>query len=225
MTVFFIAGALMLALSLAFVLPPLLRPVAGAPAGSQSGAWLTGAAVAGLSLFLYAMLGNPGGIDRAAPVPVAALTPGGAQGIGPAQIEGMVARLSERLKSQPDDAEGWRMLSRSYETLRRFDQAADAYRHLLALEPDNADVMVDYAVVLGMTLGQHLAGEPEALIVKALQHNPDHLQALALAGSAALERGDKVTAVRRWQRILTLAPPDSPLYRSIAESVDKAQAK
>jgi cytochrome c-type biogenesis protein CcmH/NrfG len=223
MTMFFVAATLMLALALAFVLAPLLRPVEGAAPASKPGAWLSAALVVGVALFLYAMLGNPAGIRplETAVAPAAI----NAQSVGPAQIEAMVQRLSARLKTQPNDAEGWRMLSRSYETLRRFDQAADAYRHLLALEPDNADVLVDYAVVLGMTLDQHLAGEPEGLIVRALARNPDHLQALALAGSAALERGDNAAAVRYWQRILALAPPDSDLYRSMLENVARAQSK
>lgn len=219
MTMFFVVAVAMLALSLAFLLPPLLRPVEGESAPHKGVAWIGAASVIGLPVFLYAMLGTPAGIN---PPVVAQEAPAA---IGSEQIEGMVQRLSERLKVNPNDAAGWRMLIRSYETLRRFEPAAQAYRQLLALEPDNADVMVDYAVVLGMTLGQRLSGAPEALILRALEINPDHLQALALAGSAALERGDKATAVQRWNRILTLSPPDSPLYRSISESVAKAQGR
>jgi cytochrome c-type biogenesis protein CcmH len=166
--------------------------------------------------FLYAMLGNPAGLHPpAAPPPVA---------VGPQQIEAMVARLAARLKAEPNDVEGWRRLSRSYETLRRFDLAVDAFRHLLALEPDNADVLVDYAVVLGMTQGGKLTGEPEALLAQVLKRDPHHVQALALAGSAALEHGDHAQALTHWNTLLKLVPPDSPIAQTISESIARATA-
>lgn len=41
-------------------------------------------------------------------------------------IRGMVERLAQRLKDNPDDAEGWRMLARSYEVLGQADKAKEA---------------------------------------------------------------------------------------------------
>ena len=41
-------------------------------------------------------------------------------------ILGMVERLAGRLKDNPDDAEGWRMLARSYEVLGETDKAKEA---------------------------------------------------------------------------------------------------
>ena len=205
MSQFFVIAALMLALSLSFVLPPLL--VKGRV--RRGHAWALGLGMPLLACLLYALLGNPAGI---APQPSA-----------PPQVEAMVQRLAERLKAQPDDAQGWRRLARSYETLRRFAPAADAYRHLLALEPDNADAMVDYAVVLGMTLDGKLAGPPEQLLHQALERDPKQVQALALAGSAAMERGDEVAAQAYWQHILALVPPDSALYRSMVQNIQKIQ--
>lgn len=216
----FAAGA-MLTGGLAFVVPPLWRRepegATVATGATRTAAWTVALLVPLAAVSLYAALGNPNGLR---PAPEVA-----AQGeVGPAQIEQMVARLASRLAQQPNDADGWRMLARSAETLRRFGQAADAYRHLLALEPDNADVMVDYAVVLGMSMNSSLAGEPEALLARALEVNPNHLQALALSGSAAMERGDVANAVKPWKKILALAPADSEIARSIAASIAKAQA-
>ncbi|MEO7579777.1 MAG: c-type cytochrome biogenesis protein CcmI [Massilia sp.] len=195
---------------------PAASPSPG-PARRQTAAAVSVALVVTvLSGFLYAMLGNPNRLRPAAP-----RAAGEAQ-IGPVQIEAMVARLAARLKNEPGDAEGWRRLARSYETLRRFEPGADAYLHLLALEPDNADVTVDYAVVLGMTQGGKLAGEPEALLNQVLNGDTRHLQALALAGSAALERGDKALARERFNTILKLVPADSPMAQSVRDGIASA---
>ncbi|MEQ9691321.1 MAG: tetratricopeptide repeat protein, partial [Bauldia litoralis] len=43
-----------------------------------------------------------------------------------AMIEGMVAQLASRLESEPDDAEGWARLVRSYMVLGRPDDARAA---------------------------------------------------------------------------------------------------
>jgi cytochrome c-type biogenesis protein CcmH len=213
MSGFIVAAGGMLAGGLGFVVPPLWRK-------QRALAWTLAVSLPLGAVSLYAVLGNPNGLR---PAPEAAVSAG--TEVGPAQVEQMVSRLAARLAKQPEDAAGWRMLARSYETLRRFDQAADAYRHLLALEPENPDVLVDYAVVLGMTLNSSLAGEPEALLAKALALNPNHLQALALSGSAALERGDVANAIKPWKKIMALVPADSDIGRSIAASIAKAQAR
>jgi cytochrome c-type biogenesis protein CcmH len=62
-------------------------------------------------------------------------------------------------------------------------------------------------------------------IEKALAINPDHRKALALAGTAAYERGDFPGAVKRWERLLKTVPPESEGARSIQASIDEARAR
>jgi cytochrome c-type biogenesis protein CcmH len=219
MTSFLLGATALVAIALAFALAPLLRRHAGAAARHDRdwSAIAVGLLLPAAAVALYAAIGTP----RAVLAPPAQAQ---APAIGPAQIEAMVSRLAERLKTEPDDADGWRMLAHSYETLRRFDAAVEAYRHLIALEPDNANELTDAAVALGMTLNQDLSGEPERLIDRALAINPNHVQALALKGSAAYERGDYAQAIPPWKKILAMVPQDSEMARSIAASVAKAEA-
>lgn len=148
----------------------------------------------------------------------------GAPQIDQARIEAMVNGLAQRLQRQPQDPKGWRMLAKSYETLGRFDNAANAYQQLLKQQAPDPDLLTDYAVTLGMSKGQTLAGEPEALIKQALQLNPKHIQALALAGSAAFEQQDYRRAVSHWQTLLNLIPQDADLRPSIERHVEKARS-
>src|SRR3546814_19823040 len=48
-------------------------------------------------------------------------------------IDGMVAKLTAHLRDEPDDAQGWAMLGRSYVVLQRFTDATKASRRANAL--------------------------------------------------------------------------------------------
>lgn len=169
---------------------------------------------------LYFFIGTPKAWD---PLQTAALPQSNAA-MTSEQIEGMVTKLAEKLKNNPKDANGWRMLTRSYETMRRFDLAVDAYQHLLELNPDDPEVLTDYAVTLAMKLDQSLAGEPEQLILRALQVDPNNIQALALLGSVAFERKDYDQAIQSWKKIISQLPAESDMARSIVAGISKAQA-
>ena len=141
-----------------------------------------------------------------------------------AQIEGMVNQLAQRLRTEPDDAEGWSMLARSYAALDRPADAAVAYARAIALAPDEAALRADYADVLASVDGGRLNGRASAQIERALALDAHQPKALALAASAAMERGDAPEAVRRWQQLQRLLPPDSQTAARVAANIAQAQA-
>lgn len=181
--------------------------------------WVLGAAIPVCAAALYFFLGTPNALD---PTQASAGPDDKSHAVTQEQIEAMVARLAERLKTKPDDAEGWNMLARSYNALGRYAEASEAYRHLSTLVPGDADLLADYADTLAMSTGKSLQGEPEKIIARALEINPKQIKALALHGSAAFERRDYPTAVTRWQKILALVPADSDIARSTTTSINEA---
>jgi cytochrome c-type biogenesis protein CcmH len=56
-----------------------------------------------------------------------------------AMIRSMVGRLAERLKSEPNDLDGWLRLGRAYGVLGQRDDAIDAYEHADKLLPAGSD--------------------------------------------------------------------------------------
>lgn len=194
-------------------------PAMPAPAADRRwSAWLVGLAVPVAAASLYLLVGTPAALD-----PVQTGRGDGAHDVTQQQIEAMVEGLAQKLRSQPDNAEGWRMLARSYDALGRFDEASAAYAHLARLTPDDASMLADYADTLAMARGRSLQGEPEKLVARALAADPQHVKALALAGSAAYERRDYGKAVAHWKKILVLVPPDSELARTTAGSIAEAE--
>jgi cytochrome c-type biogenesis protein CcmH len=171
-----------------------------------------------LAISLYFMLGTPAGLKPQ--IPTAAMDE--AHPATPEQFEAMVTWLAERLKTEPDNAEGWVMLARSYTALNRYQDASAAYTRAVTLQPNNASVLADHADMLAM-LKQTLQGEPEKIIQQALKIDPDNLKALSLAGSAAFERKDYSDAIKWWEKILNLLPADSPVVASVSASINEAR--
>jgi len=145
------------------------------------------------------------------------------QGVTPQQIEGMVERLAARLKESPDDVKGWTMLGRSYTVLERFTDAAAAYENAIKRSPADAQLLADYADVLGMAQGRNLSGAPEKIIAQALKVDPDNLKALVLAGTVAFQKGEFNNATAFWERALRNVPPDSDMAESIRDSIADAR--
>ena len=167
----------------------------------------------------------PGALPPAAPV--AADEPGAA-GSSPhamtlGQIEGLVGQLAERMRNEPGNAEGWLMLGRSYAVLGQFPPAIEAYRHVLTLEPKNAQALADLADALAVTREGRFEGEPAQLVQQALAAEPDNLKALMLAGTVAFENKDYAAAVRHWEKAVRVGPPGSDLVKQARDNVAEAR--
>lgn len=168
---------------------------------------------------LYFAVGNPQALRSGATADADA-----AHGMTAQQVEMLVERLAARMKENPDAPGGWILLGRSYGTLSRFDQAAQAYANAAARLPRDAQLLADYADALAMAQDRRLQGEPEKIVARALNIDPRNLKALALAGSAAFEKKDFAEAIQYWERILPLVPPDAESARMIQANIAEARS-
>lgn len=167
-----------------------------------------------LAIAVYLAVGNLRALD-----PKVATAPPGAR-----DIEAMVQQLADRLEKNPEDTEGWKMLGRSYSVMGRYPEAVRAYSRAAAKAPRDADLLAELADALAMARGQNLQGEPEELVLRALQIDPKNLKALALAGTAAFGREDFGGAVRHWSQMLAEVPAGSEDARAIQANIDEAKA-
>ena len=195
---------------------PQEAPPSASPRGSTRALLVTLALAVPLSAaLLYLSVGNPGALaPRADP-----------HNFDPQQLNALVERLAAKMRENPDDAEGWKLLGRSYVALGRFPEALDAYAKAAARKPRDAELLADMADVLATTRSERLQGEPEKLVLRALEIDPQNLKALALAGTAAFDRRDYAGATRYWQRMLPLVEPGSEDARQIQASIAEARSR
>lgn len=193
---------------------------AGTPVRHGRGAAIVASIAVPLLVFgLYFAVGNPQAIQSGGTADA-----GATHGMTAQQVEALVERLAARMRENPDDPEGWILLARSYGAINRFDQAVQAYANAAARLPRDAQLLADYADVLAMAQGRRLQGEPEKIIARALKIDPRNFKALALAGSAAFEKKDYAEAIRYWERILPLVPPDAESARTIQANIAEARS-
>jgi cytochrome c-type biogenesis protein CcmH len=77
---------------------------------------------------------DPGGAG-AAPVPVDHRT----------DMQASIARLADKLRQHPDDAQGWALLARTYKATQHYAEAREAFKHALEAAPGNAGLEREYA--------------------------------------------------------------------------------
>ncbi len=191
---------------------------ARSPRHARAAALALGLGVPICALAVYVAVGNPRSLaphadEGAAP-----------HGLSAQQFEALVSRLAARLKDNPEDAEGWMMLGRSYAILGRFPDAARAYSNAAARKPRDAQLLADYADALAMAQGRRLEGEPERIIARALAVDPANVKARLLAGTVAFNRNDYAGAVSHWERVLGAVPGESEMARRIRSSIAEARS-
>jgi len=178
-----------------------------------------------LAIFLYAKLGNLNArtTEPSSEPPAPAANAGPQGGMSQAQIEANVATLAKRLETNPSDLQGWTMLARSYAAMEKFDEASKAYEKAVALKPRDADLLTNYAFMLGMANGRNFEGRPLELIGQALKLEPDNTTVLGLAGGVAFEQKNYKQAIEYWNKLISIVPPNSDIAQAVGEKLKEAR--
>ena len=255
MTMFSLFAALMLAAALAFVLVPLLRHGRGAtsrplraldealaagvidadeharkratlgaaPAAPSRSTFASLLLVALLlpasALLLYRFIGAPQALD---PASFAAAPATGEQA---PDMEQAIALLAARLEEKPDDAEGWALLGRAYQSTSRTTEALAAFKRAHEAEPGNPVFTVEYAQALAMARPDHrIEGEARALLEGVLQADASNQRALWLLGISDYQAQRYEAAIARWNTLLPLLEAGSTVQLSVKNQITEAEA-
>lgn len=161
-----------------------------------------------LTISLYSMIGTPTAIAPVAATDQLTAPAGHAQnqaaGSQTPSLPDLIDKLAERMKNEPSNADGWFLLGRSQMSLQRYGDAVTSFRRVNELAPDAAPVLLALANAVAMEQGGRIAGEPETLVLRALEKEPDDPVALWLAGNAREEAEDISAAIAFWKRAVPL---------------------
>ena len=160
----------------------------------------------------YLWLGTPAAID-----------PQATQRSNQEQIQKMVAGLAAKQEANPENLQGWAMLGRSYKVLGRMEDAAEAYAKAGSFIEGNADLLVEYADVLALSLDSNLQGKPTELLAKALTLDPKNPMALLMMGVSAYQREDYKLAIVHWDKLLQDLEPGSEDAKQVEGNIAQAR--
>jgi cytochrome c-type biogenesis protein CcmH len=197
--------------------------------------WAVPAAVVGATLGFYLSHGSPYRFDvqpegplgtrfgnGAAPTPSPG--PTGAQANSGGDLNTMAKRLADKLAKDPRNGEGWLLLARTYNELRQPQQAAGAFAKAAALTSLDASTLADWADAQVMANGRKWDAEARKIVRRALEADPKHVKALALAGSEAFDRADYREAIGYWKRMAAVAPAGSMDVKLAEANIQEAEA-
>lgn len=176
---------------------------------------------------LYGLIGNQAIIPQLEQL--AATGGSGAQHGGPGAelppIEELIARLEQRLERQPNDAEGWMMLGRTYFATGNRQGAEDALARAYDLTPTDPMVVLAYAESIATNNDNQLEGRPAELISEALELDPNNTTARWLAAMVAFQRGQFQSAATTWRKLLEQVDPGSEDATELRTLIDEAELR
>ena len=176
------------------------------------------------ALVLYQLTGTPAALDPNNLInQQASLAPNSAEG---QDINQMIATVEQRLQENPNDSQGWAILSRTYMVMERYKDSYNASLKLLELIGESAAVYTQLADASALLAGGVFAGQPSDYIQKALAIDPQYPQALWLAGLDAAQLGNVSQANKYWNTLLPLlanSPEQQQELRNIMQQTIGAQ--
>ena len=159
--------------------------------------------------------------ERAPEAPTAATsTPTGPQDVG-----AMISTLEAKLKADPNDAEGWRMLGWSFFQTQRYAEAAMAYKRATVLKPDNADYWSSLGEALVTAGPGNVPAEAKAAFDKAVALDPKDPRARYFLGVAKDMAGDHKGAIDDWFALLKDTPAGAPWEADVRRTIEAVGTK
>jgi cytochrome c-type biogenesis protein CcmH len=139
-----------------------------------------------------------------------------------AEMTALVDKLAQRLKQEPNSLEGWALLARSYRTLRRNGEAAQAYERAYALSGNDVRYAGDYAEALMLAADGQVTPHAQALFEQVVKADASEPRARFYLGLAKAQAGQTREALAMWRSLEVDSPADAawlPAVRDMIASV------
>ena len=139
----------------------------------------------------------------------------------PKSVAEMTARLEQAVKVQPDSAEAWYFLGRTYMAQSRPADAAKAFETAVGLARQ-PELLGQWAQALYFLGNKQWSAQLQSLTDEALQGDPQEITSLGLLGIAAFEGQRFKEAVDYWRRLLAVLPAADPSRAALQSGIDRA---
>ncbi len=182
-----------------------------------------GVAVSAAAFGLYAVLGSPHIPNRPFAERNISSEIAAREGqLGRNEVMQLAARLEERLKENPGDADGWVLLGRTYLTIGEFAPALAAYRQAMEAGNRRADIAADYGEALVLAEQGRVILEARMLFQEAAAADPLNPKARYYIGLGLAQQGDARGALQAWVDLRALSPAGAPWLEAVDRQIARA---
>ena len=143
----------------------------------------------------------------------------------PKTIEEMTARLEAQVKSEPDSAEAWYFLGRTYMAQERASDAAAAFERAVSLSERAPELLGQWAQALYFAGERQWTEQLQALTDEALRADPAEVTSLGLLGIAAYEVQRFQQAIDDWEQLVAALPAQDPSRAAIQGGIEQARKR
>lgn len=174
------------------------------------------------SLFIYFDLGSPD--QQSQPLAARDLDAEKAAFAGN-NIDQLIEKLIDGLKSQPDNLDGWILLARSLSRSERYKEAAETFIQATALAPNDPDLYVGAGENFYFYAEGVIGIDAEKAFLKARELDANHPGARYYLAVLQAQQGNEKEALEIWIKLFRDSPADAPfmaiLERRITEAAEK----
>ncbi|MEJ6012028.1 hypothetical protein [Novosphingobium aquae] len=149
----------------------------------------------------------------------------GASGKQLDDVDTMIGKLEDRLKREPKDGEGFRMLGWSYMMTNRPEKALEPYKRALELLPNSALVHSGYGEALAGIAKGTVTPEARAEFEKALAIDPAEPRAKYFLALWQAQNGQPKEALEKWIALANSGPADAPWQTDLRAKITEVSGK
>lgn len=132
-----------------------------------------------------------------------------------ASLDVLLNRIEQKLEENPENPQGWTLAARTYMSIGDFVKAEKAFAEADRLVGPDPDILTAWTDATLMVNGNVFTDDVDRRIQKALELEPEQINALWIAGLGANARGDNASAINYFRRVKPLIANDTEATRQV----------
>jgi cytochrome c-type biogenesis protein CcmH len=134
----------------------------------------------------------------------------------------LVKELKKRLYKNPKELKGWILLGRSLVSLKRYQDASNAFKKAFRIAPNRSDLAASAAETAVMAMNGKFNHEIRYFFKAAQKLNPREHKALYYLGLDAFLLKKYSVAIQYWVDLITISPIGAPWIDNVQERLLEA---
>ena len=138
-----------------------------------------------------------------------------------ADVDTLISTLEAKLKTNPNDAEGWRMLAWSFFETGRSAESATAYKKAAQIAPNNAEYWSSLGEALVLAGSGDVPKDASAAFKRALAIDPKDPRSRYFLAVEKDLKGDHKGALDDWLALLKDTPAGAPWDNDLQRTIEQ----